>query len=43
VQERLAGLGMDTVAGTPDELGQFQKAEVVKWSKIVKEANIKPE
>jgi len=43
VQERLAGLGMDTVAGTPDELGRFQKDEVVKWSKIVKEANIKPE
>jgi tripartite-type tricarboxylate transporter receptor subunit TctC len=43
VQERLAGLGMDAVAGTPEQLGEFQKAEVVKWAKVVREAKITPE
>jgi hypothetical protein len=31
------------VAGTPEQLGEFQKAELAKWAKVVKEANIKAE
>jgi tripartite-type tricarboxylate transporter receptor subunit TctC len=43
VQERLVGLGVDVVAGTPEQLGEFQRAELAKWAKVVKEANIKAE
>jgi tripartite-type tricarboxylate transporter receptor subunit TctC len=41
VRVRLAELGLDPVASTPDELGDFQRAEVAKWSKVVKESGAK--
>lgn len=31
------------VGGTPEQFGEFIRAEGVKWSKVVKEAGIKPE
>jgi len=40
---RLADLGLVPVGGSPEELGSFQKAEIEKWAKVVKEANVKPE
>jgi tripartite-type tricarboxylate transporter receptor subunit TctC len=40
---KLTDLGLEPVGGSPEELGQFQKAEIEKWAKVVKEANIKPE
>ena len=40
---KLADLGLEPVGGSPEELGQFQKAEIEKWAKVVKEANVKPE
>jgi tripartite-type tricarboxylate transporter receptor subunit TctC len=43
VAERFAGLGMEPVANTPAQMSEFNKAEVAKWAKIVKEANIKAE
>ena len=30
-------------ANTPAQFTTFQKAELVKWAKVVKDANIKPE
>ena len=41
VVARLEELGMDPSAGTPQQLGDYQKAEVAKWAKVVKSANIK--
>ena len=35
--------GADTVGSTPKEFAAFLKAEMQKWSKVVKEAGIKPE
>ena len=43
VAERFGGLGMEPVANTPAQMAEFNKAEVAKWAKIVKEANIKAE
>jgi tripartite-type tricarboxylate transporter receptor subunit TctC len=43
VAERFAGLGMEPVANTSAQMAEFNKAEVAKWAKIVKEANIKAE
>jgi hypothetical protein len=31
------------VAGTPEECGQFMKAEVERWTRVVERGGIKPE
>jgi tripartite-type tricarboxylate transporter receptor subunit TctC len=41
VKERLATLGFDPVGSTPDELAAKIKSETDKWSKIVRQTNIK--
>ena len=41
VQDRLAKLGLDPSGMTPSELAAFQKAEIDKWAKVIKAANIK--
>lgn len=41
--EKMAALGFDAFGSTPDELGVFVATELVKWSKLVKNANIQPE
>jgi tripartite-type tricarboxylate transporter receptor subunit TctC len=39
-REKLAAEGAEPVGSTPDEFGAFVKAEIDKWSKVVKAANI---
>lgn len=41
VRERLQGAGLTVSGAGPDELLAFQKAEVAKWAKVAREANIK--
>jgi len=41
VRERLVGLGAEVVGNAPDQFAAFQKAESVKWAKIVKESGAK--
>jgi tripartite-type tricarboxylate transporter receptor subunit TctC len=43
VQERLAGLGFDAFASTPEELDAFVREDLAKWTKWVREAGIEPE
>ena len=43
IKQRLLEFGADAVAGTPQEFGTFLRAEVAKWGKVVREANIQPE
>jgi tripartite-type tricarboxylate transporter receptor subunit TctC len=43
VRERMNAIGFDVVAGTPEEFGQFMKAEVERWTKVVERGGIKPE
>jgi len=43
VQARLADLGVEVGGGPPEQLGDFQKAEIAKWAKVVKAAGVKPE
>ena len=43
VKERMAQIGFDVVAGTPDEFGAFMKAEIDRWSKVVEVGKIKAE
>ena len=43
VKERFATIGFDPTLSTPGELSAHMKAETDKWSKVVREANIKIE
>jgi len=40
VRERMNQIGFDVVAGTPDEFGQFMKAEVDRWTRVVERGGI---
>ena len=41
VRARLLDLGADMVGDSPEQFGQFMKAELVKWSKLIKDAGIR--
>ena len=44
VVQRLSGVGWEpaaTTGNTPEALGQFIKAEIAKFAKIIKDANLK--
>ena len=43
VREILVSAGADAAGSTPEELGTFLRAEMAKWGKVVKAADIKPE
>jgi tripartite-type tricarboxylate transporter receptor subunit TctC len=40
---RIANLGFEAFGSTPDELGEFVNAQLVKWTKMIKEAGIEAE
>ena len=41
--DRLQGLGMNVMAGSPEQLAMHVDSEIARWSKVVREANIKVE
>jgi tripartite-type tricarboxylate transporter receptor subunit TctC len=43
VVRTLSSQGAEPVANTPEEFGAFVKAEIDKWAKVVKLANMKPD
>lgn len=43
VKEKFAGLGMDTIANTPEQFAAYIKSESDKWSKVIKTIGVKPE
>jgi tripartite-type tricarboxylate transporter receptor subunit TctC len=43
LKNRLVQLGSDTVGSTPEQFGEFLKAEIAKWSKIAKQVGVKAE
>ena len=43
VKQRLATQGIDTATSTPDELRKIIAADLVTWSKVVRDAGIQPE
>jgi tripartite-type tricarboxylate transporter receptor subunit TctC len=40
VKERLASLGADIVASSPEQTAAFFKSELAKYTKVAREANI---
>jgi tripartite-type tricarboxylate transporter receptor subunit TctC len=43
IRERLAGMGMQIVAGGPDAFGRFVAAEIEQWSRVARAAGIRAE
>lgn len=43
IKEKLLQQGAEAVGGTPERLGQVVAAEIPKWTKLAKDANIKPD
>jgi tripartite-type tricarboxylate transporter receptor subunit TctC len=41
VRKKLIDLGLDPVGSTPEELASFQKSEIAKWTKVVKDSGAK--
>ena len=41
VKEALFNTGVVVVAGSAEDLGRFMRSEIVKWGKVIKDANIK--
>ena len=39
-RERLAALGFDPVASTPEQFSEWIKAEIAKWGKVIRDGNI---
>jgi len=42
LQGRLAEFGAAVMTGSPDDFGKFIAAEIEKWGKVIKSANMKP-
>jgi tripartite-type tricarboxylate transporter receptor subunit TctC len=41
IAKKLAEIGLDAVASTPDELAAYQHTEIAKWARVVKESGAK--
>jgi len=43
LRERLRGLGTTPIGSGPEQLAAYQRADIERWTKVVKTANIRPE
>jgi tripartite-type tricarboxylate transporter receptor subunit TctC len=43
VRDRLLGLGVETQGSTPEEFDAFGRAEIEKWARVIKAANVRVE
>jgi len=39
----MIGMGIDPVGSSPEEFSAFIKSESIKWARIIKEAQVKPD
>jgi tripartite-type tricarboxylate transporter receptor subunit TctC len=43
VKKRFAADGIEALGGTPEQFGDYVKAEITRWAKVVRDANVKLE
>jgi tripartite-type tricarboxylate transporter receptor subunit TctC len=43
MKDRIVAMGFDPLATTPDELAERTKAEIARWSKVIRDARIQPD
>lgn len=43
VQQKLADVGFEPLPGPPEELAAFMRSEQIKWTRVIREANVKVE
>ena len=43
IKEKLSGMGFDPIANTPEQFATYINAEITRWGKVVREANLKVE
>ncbi|HTP94764.1 MAG TPA: tripartite tricarboxylate transporter substrate binding protein [Burkholderiales bacterium] len=43
VRRRVEGLGAEVVSTTPEAFDQFNRAQVIKWAKVVKDSGARPD
>ncbi len=43
VAERMAQIGFDVVASTPEAFGKYMEEEVARWTKVVQRGGITPD
>ena len=43
VIEKLAALGVEPVADTPEEFGAYIRSEIVRWGDVIRRSNFKVE
>lgn len=43
IKEQIAKTGFDTLSSSPAELNDFSKAQLAKWTQMIKDAGIQPE
>jgi tripartite-type tricarboxylate transporter receptor subunit TctC len=43
IKARIAAVGFEAFSSTPEELNEFAKVQLVKWTKMIRDAGIEPE
>ena len=43
VREKIAQVGSDPIGGTPEDLAKFLAGDIAKWTRVTREAGIKPQ
>jgi hypothetical protein len=43
MKERLKAQGIEVINLTPDQSIRFLKTDIARWSRVIRDANIKPE
>lgn len=43
VKDQVLATGSEVAGDTPEEFAAFVRSEIAKWSKVIRDANIKPD